>query len=334
MMTQLVEQEMQLVPYNLEDKAVEELKSKYMDVTIPPDDRQAYAMVMGGLRECREVRLAIDEWHKDKKAWIVKAGKYYDGEKRRIHGLLAPVEDHLKAVRQTEDDRKEAIKAEKDRIEQNRIDGIREKISMIQRYGLLDPMMSAEIIKERLAELEKIQITEEIFQEFTSEAQKVFDGVFSNVHNSLIARIKWEKEEKARKEEAERLDKQKAEQEEAQRKIDADKTAIQAEKDKIARDKRESEIKEKARNDALQDAKEKAEADEKAKVAKEKAEAIKKARQEALKPDKEKLISWANSLLDIVYPKLKDLNAQAIASHALDGIYEEAHIVIREAEAL
>lgn len=333
-MTQLVEQEMQLVPYNLEDKAVEELKSKYMDVTIPPDDRQAYAMVMGGLRECREVRLAIDEWHKDKKAWIVKAGKYYDGEKRRIHGLLAPVEDHLKAVRQTEDDRKEAIKAEKDRIEQNRIDGIREKISMIQRYGLLDPMMSAEIIKERLAELEKIQITEEIFQEFTSEAQKVFDGVFSNVHNSLIARIKWEKEEKARKEEAERLDKQKAEQEEAQRKIDADKTAIQAEKDKIARDKRESEIKEKARNDALQEAKEKAESDEKERIAKEKAKAKEKDRKESLRPDKDKIIAFASVILNLNAPELKSIEATRIVTDAIDEINGIAHQMAKKAKEL
>ena len=333
-MTQLVEQEMQLVPYNLEDKAVEELKSKYMDVTIPLDDRQAYAMVMGGLRECREVRLAVDEWHKDKKAWIVKAGKHYDGEKRRIHSLVASVEDHLKAVRQTEDDRKEAIKAEKDRIEQERVERIRSNISTIQRYGILDPVMDSNDIKSRLGGLEKIEITGELFQEFTQEAQKVFDETFSNVHNGLIARIKFEKEEEKRKAEAERLDKQKAEQEEVQRKIDADKAVIQAEKDKIARDKRESEIKEKARNDALQEAKEKAEADEKAKVAKEKAEAEEKARKENLRPDKDKIIAFASVILNLNAPELKSSEATRIVTDAIDEINGIAHQMAKKAKEL
>ena len=322
----------QLVEYNIETAVIESLKTKY-DIQEIKNGKD-YAFVMEGLAEYRGIRLKIDEKHKELKKDALEYGRAVDAEKNRLKDLLEPGEEHLKSIRKAEDDRKDTIKAEKERIEQERVDGIRSNISTIQRYEILDPVMDSNDIKSRLSGLEKIEITGELFQEFTQEAQKVFDGVFSNVHNALIARIKWEKEEMKRKVEADRLEKQRVEQEEAQKKIDADKATIQAEKDNIARDKREAEIKEKARQDTLNEAKDKAEAEEKAKVAKEKAEAEEKARKESLRPDKEKIIAFASVILNLNSPELKSSEANHIVSNAIDEINGIAHQMAKKAKAL
>ena len=70
-------------------------------------------------------------------------------------------------------------------------------------------------------------------------------------------------------------------------------------------------------------------------VAKEIAEAERKARVQALKPDKEKLEAWANTVLDIPAPEgIQDRKIMAIAEGALSLIYSIANDAIAEVRAL
>ena len=216
---QRIETETQLVPYSIEMAVVEELKTKYMDVTIPEGDKAAYSMVLGGLRECREIRLSVDGWHKDKKAWIVKAGKHYDKEKNRVHGLVEPIEEHLKAVRKVEDDRLETIKAEQIRIEQERVDRIRTRIAIMSIPSILNlTFKTAADIEAKKNEICGILVSSDDFQEFADEA--------ANAKAETISKLILMYEDRKRLEdEAERLEKVRKEQEAEAARLAAEKKA-------------------------------------------------------------------------------------------------------------
>ena len=239
-------QEMELIPYNIETKVISELKTKYLDITIPPDDKAAYDMVMAGLRETRELRLNCDAWHKNRKAEILKYGRFYDSEKRRIHGLIKPIEDHLKTVRKIEDDRKEAIKQEKIRIEEERIRGIRTKISDIQKMTIGLNGLSAYQLRDIESQVSSMVITADEFAEFALEATQAKTEVENSISQAIELRIRLDKEEAERKAEAERLAKIQAEQEAERKRLAEEQAKIDAENLKIAEEKAAIEAEKKA----------------------------------------------------------------------------------------
>lgn len=348
------ETEMQLVPYSLEAAVIEELKSKYMDITIPEGDKAAYAMVMGGLKECREIRLAVDAWHKDKKAWIVKAGKHYDKEKNRVHALVEPIENHLKAERAKEDDRIELIKAEQVRIEQARVDRIRTKIAIMSIPSILNVSFktSAEV-KSMLDKITDIPITPEDYQEFATEAAAVKAEAVTKLAEMYEERKRLEDEaeriEKVRKEqeaEAARLAAEKKAQEEAAAKVRAEqeaeakrledirkaedekirkeREAIETEKRRIQEEKDRAEFERQAKERAEADARAKVEAESRAKAdaeAREKAEAARKA---ALAPDREKVVAYGNALLAVIGPTVENENTRKL----LKDFYENLGAIV------
>ena len=351
--------EMQLVPYGLDTVIVESLKAKYLDITIKPDDKAAYAMVMAGQRECREIRLSCESWHKDKKAWIVKAGRHYDDERRRVLGLLAPIEDHLKAVRQAEDDRKKAIEAEKARKEAERVQGIMSRIEAIRNTPITIMRGTSQEIRSVLQRVLDTELTSEVFQEFLAEAQTVQEKVVSDLVIAADAAAKREKEDAERKAEAERLEairKQQAEEsarlealrkadeervrkqfeaiEAEQRKIKAEKATIEAQKrveaDRVAREAMEKQMADVARIKAEKDAAEKLEREAREAKEREEREKAEKARAEAMKPDKEKLVDWFFRVENVQKPDLSSDEAKAILSNAIRAI-DKAFIAAKKA---
>ena len=319
--------EFQLVPYDLEVATIEGLKAKYMDITIPPEDKAAYAMVMSGLRECRNLLKDADDWHKGKKALILKAGRHYDGEKNRVHALVEPIQDHLKAVRKVEDDRVEAIQAEKIRVEEERVDGIRAKIEKIKNYSVTSLNTTSTQIHDIIEMLNDTPITIADYQEFQPEAIQALETTLRGLMKAKADRVKWEQAQAAAKAESERLEKVCKEQEAeaaklkaAQDKIDkearkvaADKAALEAEKAAEAQRKRQAEFEKQAlktaritaeRNAIEKVAREAREAKDKAD-----AEAAEKVRKAALAPDRDKIFTWARELNQRLLDMRPDLSS-------------------------
>lgn len=337
--------ETQLVPYDLSMAVIEGLKEKYMDITILPGDQSAYEMVKAGQKECRKIRLDCEEWHKDKKKDILVWGRHYDGEKNRILGLVEPIESRLKDVRKVEDDR---IKA----IEDARINAIGDKVQEIREMGESLGNMEAQELADWELLLKEMVIEEDEYQELTAEARITRNSSLINIRNALDWRMKKDMEEEEQKVEAAKLEEQRKaqaaeakrleairlEQEEkaaeqwakdeeirtAKEKIVADRKAEQDRKD---REKREAEIKLQARIDALREAEEKEEADQR-----------EKERQEALKPDKEKLINFADDFLKkgalSILPILNNPKADSILSEAVTQIGKISDWIKQQAEEL
>lgn len=265
------------------------------------------------------------------------------------------------------------IKADNDRKEKERVDGIRAKIEEMRSIPFgLQGKSSGEISKA-VAKVMEIEVTEDAFQEMTEEAQKVKADVINDLEDAYDARLVWEKEEADQKAEAERLEKQRLEQEEENKKIEDEKKALRKERNSsrisILRAARfqyeldsdhfifetksnkmgmvvipqnvldvendefnkiikeyQPKVEEAKLIDAEIEAKEKAENE-----ATEKAE---HERQEALRPDKEKLESWANELLEITGPEVKDPKAKEIVRNAVENIYGIAKGVLGDIKEL
>ena len=304
-----------LIKYDIETAVITALEAKYKDVQIT--DGKSYAVVMAGLAEYRDLRLKIEGKHKELKKDALEYGRAVDAEKNRLKTLLEPGENHLKDIRQTEDDRKAAIKAEKEAKDRERVEKIRSKISEIQMMGGAGlAIVPLKDLRELSNKLDKLEINTDEYMEFTNEAKRVLDDTYDSVQLSIVTAIQMEKEEAERKAEAERLEKIRKEQEEAQKKINEENRKIEEEKAKIEREKYEQEVKENFEK-AM---KEKVEQKERERLEREEVESKERLRQESLKPDKEKLIKFAEELLDIYIPHVESTKGQEILSNARKGI--------------
>lgn len=335
-----------LIKYNISTAVVVALEDKYKDVQIT--DGKSYAVVMAGLAEYRELRLKIDNKHKELKKDVLEVGRAIDGEKNRLKLLLEPGENHLKDIRNIEDARKATIKAEKEAKERNRIDSIRVKISNIQAMGNNLSIMPLKDLRELSNKLEKSEINTDEYMEFADEATKVLNDICYSVQTATGVAIQVEKRNAERKAEGERLEKVRREQEIAQAKIDKENRKIEEEKRIIDQGLRQIEAEKKAekerkaREEFERQATIKAEqeAKENARQKSEEAEALaaveteKAVRQAKMAPDKEKLIKFADELYDIEIPTVESTKAQKILSEARHRLGELAQDVRAKANKL
>ena len=267
------------IKYDANIATIAKLRGEFMPLEITDlDDKEQFDSVHQGRMVMVKVRTTIEKQRVAQKASALKYGKDVDAAAKILFDESGPIETHL----QTEEDKvtkeQERIKAEKDRVEKEKIQG---RVDALQKYGIVLPF---------------------------SDVASMTDDDFENLRQK--SEEAWAAERQRKIEEATRLV-------EAQAEIDR-KAIEQAAKDKEVADKekaltREREAFEKEKREAKEkidraafeikakeDAKVKADQDAKDEIArKEKVAEAEKAeakRQEALKPDKEKLIAWADSV--------------------------------------
>jgi len=315
---------MEIVKYDIETAVITALEARYADIKVV--DGKSKAVAMEGLAEYRELRAKIDKRHKELKKDALKYGRAVDNEKNRLKGLLAPVEQHLKDARQIYDDKIKAKKAEKERIEQERVDKIAQKIQSLDHAVDTALNMSSGRVAELCDEIVAIQITEEVFQEFAEQAKAVKLTTLSALDDIYNDKVTREKADAERRAEIEKLEKIRKENEAAQAKIDQEKAefeaAKKAEQEKQERAEFERKAKRQAEQEVQQKEKEKIEAENEAK------------RQTELLPDKEKLIAFSNILANIEMPHLKSKNAKKILNEICIRIIELADVIKEQAESM
>jgi hypothetical protein len=338
----------QIVKYDIADAAISKMNADYMGLTIQGlDDKEGFNQVHEARMVVKNHRVAVEKKRKELKADALEYGRRVDAEAKRITGLLDPIEAHLQAEEDKVIEEKKRIKEEKEKMERDRVQAIRDKIDLIKNTAIIDPTMESEAIKQKLNFLNTVTILPQVFQEFSEEAQNVLADTIKKVTAALEARIKWEKDEAERKAEAERLEKQRKEQEAAQAKINAEnkriadeKAALEREKkeaqEKKDREEREAKIREEERARAEKEAKEKVEREAREKEERERKEAEEKTKAEALKPDKDKLLMFAEKVFQLAGGNLdvKSKEARAIFHDAIAGIMEVSKKIKERAEAL
>ncbi len=192
------EKTLEVVKFNVNDAQIAAVVAKYADIEIIPDDAVTYKTVMKGLSEHRNIRIDIEA----KKKELTKDAMRYvcevRDEAKRLQELNEPGEQYLKAIRATEDDRV-------DKIEKDRVDGIKEKILSIERLDYSLSSKSAEELEALHILLQNTRITEEEYGEFVGDAMATLHNTSITIKESWDYRVKQDKEAEARKAEETRL---------------------------------------------------------------------------------------------------------------------------------
>lgn len=335
-----VKSETQVIEYNIEQAVIDALNTKYADIEEikTPED---YEMVMGGLREYRELRLKIDATHKELKKDALAYTRAVDAEKRRLRDLIDPGENKLKTIRKAEDDKKEAI-------EKARVDAIQNKIHEIRAMEMGLTKLSSAEIKNRYDELKSRPVTEEEFEELVAQAMTTVHNTLINIDLAYRNKQHEEELEIKRKEEEARLEKQRQEQEEIQKKIDEqnrilaeqqqkideEKVRLEAEKQAEETRKREEQIAKQAAEKAKQEEKERQEREQLEKIETERKAKAEKERQEALKPDKDKIQDITKYLLRHPMPEVKSDGAQQLLIWIEEQVNLLTNVIIKRLDTL
>lgn len=255
--------------------------------------------------------------------WKSKAKKV-DAVRKEARDFLDNLRDEFRQpLTELEDEEK--------RKEEKRIADIKEKLDNLRNINIPDTQEGIRTVIDRINE--NLEITPDIYFEFTSEAETIKAEKLTAAQTALERREKLDKEDAERKaEEALLAEERKKQEEEAakirleQEKIEAEKKKIAEEKARIEREEFERKAKEDAKIKAEKDAKEKAEREEQERTAQESAVAAEKERQAALLPDKEKLFLFADEIQKVTAKNL------SVKSKAARILFEEVVKLIMDLE--
>jgi len=301
------------------DIVIKRLKKEFLPLAVDGvKDKEGYEKVRRAKGLMVSTRTSIEggrkELNEDAQTFI----KNTNAEAKRLIGEMAPVEEHLKAELKKVDDEKKRIAEEKARKVQEKAQG---RLNQLQ------------AVNASLSINEIIALDDATFENILKAATETFE-----IEKARLAEI-----EKQKKEEAERLEKQRKEQEEiaeqqrqAQEKIDKEREKIEAEKRTIAEAKakeeaeklRQAEI-EAAKKRAKKEAEEELKRKELAKLEAEKKAKAKAERLERLKPDKEKLLAFAETIKATEAPVVKSDEAKVVVEQ-VQALINKIYIYIQE----
>ena len=316
--------------------AIVEVTDKYKNLVI--SDTKTYEATKKARTEVVTMRGNISKTRKEITSQLDATKKQFMSEERRLLGLLAPIETELQATVKAWEDKKAAERAERQRKESERVEGIR--LSIYNNFGegawhFIQNLSSVEI-KNFCQQTKGLEITEAIYQEFRDEATEAKEAFLlraRSIYQTAKDREDAEKklaDERARlAEERAEIEKGRAELAEAQKveqkKLDKERAAIE-------KDRREAEEAQAKVDKAAEILAHKVKAKELSAQAAAKAKELKekeKSRLEALQPERIKLKKFAEIIIDIEAPDIQTTAGQEIV-YAVQEKLEAVHQFIMD----
>ena len=174
-------------------------------------------------RTLMDIRIEANKQREARKAPIIQIGKLLESSYKAVEELVLPLETFFDGEIKAEEQRKENEKQAKIAAERVRIEAIQARIKVfgdlvLQAAGKVSADISA--IEQQL---EEIEITEEVFEEFMAQAISskaeagesltiAFKAAYDAEQAAEVARIQREEEDRQRAEDAAKLEAQRAEQ--------------------------------------------------------------------------------------------------------------------------
>ena len=346
-----------LQEYNLPDEAIALLNKDYMALAVKGvDDKEGYKLCHDARMDIKSRRVEVEKTRKKLKEDALVYGKAVDTEAKRITAMLEPIESHLEAQEKIVDDEKARIKAEDERKAAEKVQARVDKLydlGCICRGGYFslpfapDVIVPEAIIKtcpdenfdnfffdfKTLADKEKQRIAEEKLKQEEEKKKLVEERAAQEAGRIRLEAVAVEQREK----EQELKKKQEA--------IDAENKRIADEKQKAEEDRLLQERIDRERAEAAENAKkEEAERIEREAREKKETERLEKeelARIEAMRPDKERVVDYLNSICKHMSdncPALKDrgavyvalVDAEAIIEKTLDETIKKLETLVRK----
>ncbi|MFN8742865.1 MAG: hypothetical protein ACK5YR_23280 [Pirellula sp.] len=346
------------IVFHVSDAKIDELKRELSGLKII--DSADYAKVTKGIGVCRTLRVQIEKCRKDLKEDSLAYGRRVDAEAKRLTVALEAIEEPLKAEKARIDEEKELAKKKVEEAKRLKLEARLNELSAIN--ARVNPLVVADWTDEEFqtqfevakglfeAGQRQSRIEAERLAKEEAERQEALrlEREKLEAERAELARLRTEQEAAAKAErdrieaeqaaERKRLDEERAKIEEAQRiereRIEAEKAAIQAEKDRLAREQFERDEAERLKREeeerAEQERLELIRAEEERKEAirlQEIAEQEELARQEALRPDKEKICIFADVLTSLDLPAVESDEAMALINVASDSLMKIAEFL-------
>lgn len=362
------------VKYDITEARVAELREKYEGLTIQgPTDKGGFDLVHEGRMVCKGIRVAIDKRRKHYNAEAIVFQRTVNSKAEETTAPVLLLETSLKAEENRIKKEIAEIKAAKIKEEEDRL---QRRVDLLQRFGkqlsivnlkaMSDDEFQAaydEAKAEHEAEEARLALEEEEKAAQEEIERKEIEAKEEAERLEREANEEADRKKREALEEADRVERE-AKEEEDRKALEAEEARLaeqRTEQDRIAKEQAEKEAENQAENDRLEAERQAIENDKKIEAAKkeeaervrieereriqreaeEKAEDERKAkeeeaRQEALKPDKEKLLAYADALGNrpLATPSLKDKKAQAIMIEALDMFLKVADFIRCEVEAM
>jgi len=313
--------EKQVVEYSVTDAAIREMETQYMGLTVLGlDDKEGFELVHDARMVVKSTRVEVEKKRKELKVDALEWGRTVDSEAKRIFKLIEPIESHLQFEEEKITKEKERIQAEEILLEQLKIQS---RVDSLMAYNVVLPYMDVATMDDDIFDfkLETAKIN------YDTEQKRIADEE---------ARLAEERIELARK-----ADEQAERDEVLQKKEDA----LRIGRETLEREKREAEEKKnredfelKAKEDAKilaeKETKEKADREVRELKEKEEAEKAEAIRKEELRPDKEKLVVWAEAIASLCAPEVQDEKAKAVVFEGEKNLMRIAAEIRRNGEEM
>jgi len=210
-----------LVEYNRTEAALADLRARYAgavyDLTTTAGDKAARAARL----EIVTLRTGLEKRRKELKEPAVAFGKRIDEEAKRITAEILALETPIDEQIKSDEARRAAEKAEKERIAAERVAGFRERIAAITACVARCHGIDSARIERGIAAVEAIEINAGDWAEFFAEAEIARSSTINKMHEILI--VRREEEAVAARVEAQRVENERiAEEQRAAAKIIAD----------------------------------------------------------------------------------------------------------------
>lgn len=230
-----------LVEYSPTAAALAELRQRYagvaFDLTTTKGDREARAARM----ELVKLRTGLEAKRKELKAPALERSRLIDSEAKRITEeilqLEQPIDEQIKAAEAAKEIERQAKAA----AEAARIARHQARIAEISAAATGHGKATAATLAEAIRQVEALEITEAIYEEWATPAQMAKDNTLAVLHDLLDAALYREKEARQLADDRAALARQRAEQDAAARAIAAAQeaadriaAATRAEADRIA----------------------------------------------------------------------------------------------------
>jgi len=338
---QVIDVNAELIKENLTDTVIAELSAKYMLLKIEGiEDRRGYEIVRAARIDCKKIRVMVEKVCKKAREGAINYQRYVIGKEKEVVGKISVIETHLASEQALIDSETQRLKEEKERHEQERI---QQRIDRLFRLGMTfnGQIYGANFTTHRIDAVQIKLASEEMFAgfcagieiDFQKEQERLTEIKRKEDEERERLQIERESQEKERQrltEERQLQDQRAAELKAEQDKINDEKKAIETAKIKAQElSDHKAEI-EKAKKET--ETRVKMEMEEKAKRQEEaKAKAAQKERDrlkrvEETKPDRDKIISFANLLKTLPYPEIKDVALKSnlnVAKQKINNITDE-----------
>lgn len=219
------------IKFNLTKAGLAKLKKGCARFTQVPTTLEAYKELTTQIAEVRVTRVAIETRRKDLKAPFLLFGKKVDGKATELKDALLEMAQPLLDLKAVADEEKAKAKAEKERLNRERLAAIQGRVDKIRGLAVQCLAMDSEGVQEALDGLVALQLYKKDFDEMLGLAEAAKVDALVALRGMVETKKTQEAEDAVRQQELDDLQ----ETREAQAQVEADQAARQKELDDKAK---------------------------------------------------------------------------------------------------